>query len=39
MQHACGQPARALCDSAYVDNDKVALLTRTQCALAGLGRP
>jgi hypothetical protein len=34
--HECGDTARALCRSAYATNDKLALLTRPQCQLAGL---
>lgn len=34
--HQCGEPARTLCHSAYIDNDKIALLIRPQCRLAGL---
>jgi len=34
--HECGDAARALCRSAYANNDRFALLTRRQCQLAGL---
>ncbi|HUY51532.1 MAG TPA: hypothetical protein VMV92_38485 [Streptosporangiaceae bacterium] len=35
--HDCGAKARALCRSAYSQNDKLARLTRPQCRLAGIG--
>jgi hypothetical protein len=34
--HQCGQSARALCRSAFSHTNRVALLTRPQCRLAGL---
>jgi hypothetical protein len=34
--HECGDAARTLCRSAYTNTDKLALLTRAQCQLAGL---
>jgi hypothetical protein len=34
--HACGPQARAMCERAYAGHDKVSLLTRPQCRLAGL---
>jgi hypothetical protein len=35
--HACGPQAVAMCHSAFRNGDKLSLLTRTQCRLAGLG--
>jgi hypothetical protein len=35
--HACGDPAKAMCRSAFANADRVALLTRPQCEIAGLG--
>ncbi|MDT7613423.1 MAG: hypothetical protein QOF00_870 [Pseudonocardiales bacterium] len=35
--HACGDPARTLCRSAFSDTDRIALLLRAQCDIAGLG--
>lgn len=35
--HQCGARARALCTHAYARTDKVSMLTRPQCKLAGLG--
>jgi hypothetical protein len=35
--HACGDPARAMCRSAFAGSDRIAMLTRPQCDLAGLG--
>ena len=37
--HQCGTAARALCRSAFTHADRLALLTRPQCRLAGLGPP
>ena len=37
LQHACGAAAVAMCHSAYTHQDKLSLLTRPQCRLAGLG--
>jgi hypothetical protein len=37
--HQCGAAARALCHSAFSHTNRVALLTRPQCRLAGLGPP
>jgi hypothetical protein len=34
--HQCGAPAGALCRSAFSHTNRVALLTRPQCRLAGL---
>jgi hypothetical protein len=36
--HGCGAAARALCRSAFAHHDRIALLTRPQCRLAGLAR-
>jgi hypothetical protein len=35
--HGCGTKAVAMCNSAFRHDDKLSLLTRTQCRLAGLG--
>jgi hypothetical protein len=35
--HECGARAVALCHSAFRHDDRLSLLTRTQCRLAGLG--
>ncbi len=35
--HACGGQARALCRSAFSQTDRLSMLTRPQCRLAGLG--
>jgi len=35
--HACGDPARAMCRSAFAGTDRLAMLTRPECDLAGLG--
>jgi hypothetical protein len=34
--HACGAAARAMCRTAFARHDRIALLTRPQCRLAGL---
>jgi hypothetical protein len=34
--HQCGAGAKALCRQAFASTDKVSLLTRPQCRLAGL---
>jgi len=34
--HECGPAARSTCKHAFVATDKVSLLTRPQCRLAGL---
>jgi hypothetical protein len=34
--HACGARAVAMCNAAFRHDDKLSLLTRTQCRLAGL---
>jgi hypothetical protein len=36
LLHQCGGPARATCGRAFAQQDKIALLTRPQCRLAGL---
>jgi hypothetical protein len=36
LLHACGAPAKAMCRSAFTRTDKLSLLTRPQCRLAGL---
>jgi hypothetical protein len=33
--HACGDTARAMCRRAFARHDRIALLTRPQCRLAG----
>jgi len=35
--HQCGSGARALCKRAFASTDKISMLTRPQCRLAGLG--
>ncbi len=37
--HDCGAQARAMCRDAFSHRDKLSLLTRPQCRLAGLGPP
>jgi hypothetical protein len=37
LLHACGASARGMCRAAFTNSDKVSLLTRPQCRLAGLG--
>ena len=34
--HECGQAAKTMCRRAFTATDKVSLLTRPQCRLAGL---
>jgi hypothetical protein len=34
--HECGAKAVAMCNSAFRHDDKLSLLTRTQCRLAGI---
>jgi hypothetical protein len=36
--HYCGAAAKSFCRSAYTHDDRISLLARPQCALAGLGR-
>jgi hypothetical protein len=37
LVHACGSAAVAMCQAAFEHDDKLSLLTRPQCRLAGLG--
>jgi hypothetical protein len=37
LLHACGSQAVAMCHAAFTHQDKLSLLTRPQCRLAGLG--
>jgi len=37
LLHACGSSAVAMCKAAFEHGDKLSLLTRPQCRLAGLG--
>jgi hypothetical protein len=37
LVHACGSSAEAMCQAAFSHDDKLSLLTRPQCRLAGLG--
>ena len=37
LVHACGSSAVAMCRAAFSHDDKLSLLTRPQCRLAGLG--
>jgi hypothetical protein len=37
LLHACGARAVAMCQAAFTHQDKLSLLTRPQCRLAGLG--
>jgi hypothetical protein len=34
--HECGQAAKTMCARAFIASDKMSLLTRPQCRLAGL---
>ena len=34
--HACGDQARIMCAAAFAGEDRIALLTRPQCEIAGL---
>ena len=34
--HACGDQARVMCGAAFAGEDRIALLTRPQCEIAGL---
>jgi hypothetical protein len=38
LMHQCGAGARVTCRGAFARQDKIALLTRPQCRLAGLAR-
>ena len=35
--HACGDQAGTVCRAAFASGDRIALLTRPQCEVAGLG--
>jgi hypothetical protein len=37
LVHACGSSAVAMCQAAFDHDDRLSLLTRPQCRLAGLG--
>jgi hypothetical protein len=37
--HYCGSQAKSFCRSAYAGTDRISLLSRPQCAAAGLARP
>lgn len=37
LLHECGPGARVMCQSAFAHDDKLSLLIRPQCRLAGLG--
>jgi hypothetical protein len=37
LLHECGAGARAMCRAAFAHDDRLSLLTRPQCRLAGLG--
>jgi hypothetical protein len=36
LLHQCGQSARVTCQRAYAGTDKISVLTRPQCRLAGI---
>jgi len=36
LLHACGSDAKAMCRNAFTRRDRISLLTRPQCRLAGL---
>lgn len=36
LEHYCGAPAKTFCRSAYTHTDRISLLARPQCTLAGL---
>jgi len=36
LEHGCGRTARAMCQAAFANHDKLALATREQCRLAGI---
>ena len=38
LLHYCGSGAKSFCRSAYANGDRISLLARPQCALAGLGQ-
>lgn len=37
LLHECGAAAKAMCRHAFASSDRVSLLTRPQCRVAGLG--
>jgi hypothetical protein len=37
LLHQCGSDARATCRHAFISSGRIAVLTRPQCRLAGLG--
>lgn len=37
--HYCGSQAKSFCRSAYAGTDRISVLSRPQCAAAGLARP
>jgi hypothetical protein len=37
LLHACGSGARTMCHNAFASGDRLSVLTRPQCRLAGLG--
>jgi hypothetical protein len=39
LVHYCGADAKSFCASSYAHNDRISLLARPQCTLAGLGKP
>jgi Mg-chelatase subunit ChlD len=39
IMHQCGGAARTMCRRAYARTDRLALLTRPQCRLAGIAPP
>jgi hypothetical protein len=39
LLHACGSDAKAMCRRAFARTDKISLLARPQCHLAGLTPP
>jgi hypothetical protein len=39
LLHQCGAQARMTCRNAFAQDDRLALLTRPQCRLAGLAQP
>jgi hypothetical protein len=36
LLHQCGQSAKATCQRAFTATDKISVLTRPQCRLAGI---
>lgn len=38
LMHYCGAGAKSFCKSAYTHDDRISLLARPQCTLAGLGK-